>query len=111
MTHPVGGRVHTDRVEFEAELWLWSAKEGDSWVFVTVPEDVSDEIRDTAGPPRGFGSVRVEVTVGATTWRTSVFPNGKEPGCFALPVKKAVRRSEDLDVGDTTVVRLRALES
>jgi hypothetical protein len=96
--------------EFETELWLWSAKEGDSWVFVTVPEDVSDEIRDRAGPPRGFGSVRVEATIGATTWRTSVFPNSKEQGTFALPVKKAVRRSEDLEVGDTAAVRLQVID-
>jgi len=97
--------------EFEAELWLWSAKEGDSWVFVTVPEDLSDEIRERSGPPRGFGSVRVEVTIGATTWRTSVFPNSQEPGCYALPVKKAVRRSEGLDIGETAVIRLRVLDA
>jgi len=96
--------------EFEAELWLWSAKEGDSWVFVTVPEDVSDEIRERSGPPREFGSARVEVTIGTTTWRTSVFPNSQEPGCYALPVKKAVRRSEGLDIGETAVIRLRALD-
>ncbi len=98
-------------MEFDAELWLWSAKEGDSWVFVSVPEDVSDEIRDLSGPPRGFGSVRVEATIGATTWRTSVFPNSSEPGCFALPVKKAVRRSEDLDIGDTATIRLRVVDA
>ncbi len=91
-------------MEFESELWLWSAKEGDSWVFVSVPEDVSDEIRDLAGPPRGFGSVRVEVTVGATTWRTSVFP--QKVGTFALPVKKAVRRAEGVDAGDQVAVSL-----
>ena len=99
------------RVDFDAELWLWSAKAGDSWVFVTVPEDVSDEIRDRAGPPRGFGSVRVEATIGATTWRTSVFPNSDDPGTFALPLKKAVRRSEDLEVGETTAVRLRVVDA
>jgi len=97
-------------MEFEAELWLWSARQGDSWVFVTAPEEVSDEIRDLAGPPRGFGSVRVEVTIGATTWRTSVFPDSAGAGTFALPVKKAVRRAEDLDVGDVARVALRVIE-
>ncbi len=96
--------------EFEAELWLWSAKEGDSWVFVTVPEELSDEIRDLGGEPRGFGSVRVEVTIGATTWRTSVFPNSDDPGTFALPLKKAVRKAEGLEVGGTAVLRLRLLD-
>lgn len=100
------------RVEFEAELWLWSAREdrGESWVFVTVPEEISDDIRDLAGPPRGFGSVRVEVTVGATTWRTSVFPSA-ETGTFVLPLKKQVRKAEDLDVGDTASVSLRVVDA
>jgi hypothetical protein len=101
------------RVEFESELWIWSAKDGqpDSWVFATVPEDVSDEIRDLAGPPRGFGSVRVEVTVGATTWRTSVFPHSAAAGTFALPLKKAVRRAEGLEVGDAATIELRVVDA
>lgn len=52
-----------------------------------------------AGPPRGFGSVRVEATVGGTTWRTSVFPDSRG-GSYVLPVKRAVREAEDLDDGD-----------
>ena len=98
-------------MEFEAELWRWSATRADSWVFVTVPEDVSDEVRDRAGPPAGFGSVRVEVSLGSTTWRTSVFPSNESPGCFALPVKKAVRRAEDVEPGDTATFRLRVLDA
>lgn len=96
--------------EFEAELWVWSAKEGDAWVFVTVPEELSEEIRQTAGEPRGFGSVRVEATIGDTTWRTSVFPNSDDAGTFALPLKKAVRKAEALEVGEVTRVGLRVLD-
>ncbi len=99
--------------EFEAELWVWSAKDstdGTSWVFVTVPEDVSDEIRDRGGPPRGFGSVRVEATIGSTTWRTSVFPNSDSLGTFALPLKKAVRKAENLEVGEPARVSLRVID-
>ena len=91
--------------EFDAELWEWdAAPEGSSWVFLTVPEDETDEIRLRSGPPRGFGSVRVEATIGATTWRTSVFPDKRG---YALPVKKAVRRAESLEVGDPARVTLR----
>jgi hypothetical protein len=98
-------------MEFEAELWLWSAKDGnsDSWIFVTVPEGISDEVRDRGGPPRGFGSVRVEATIGATTWRTSVFPNSDGSGTFALPLKKAVRKAEGLELGGTAAVSLRVV--
>jgi hypothetical protein len=95
----------TDRWEFDAELWQWEASPGESgWVFLTVPGEVDEEIRMLSGPPRGFGSVRVEATIGATTWRTSVFPD-KTRG-FVLPVKKDVRRREGVAVGDVCRVAL-----
>ena len=92
---------------FTAELWRWS---GDAaWRFVTVPPNVADEIRMVSGPPRGFGSVRVEVTVGSTTWRTSVFPDSSA-GTYLLPMKKAVRVAEDLEDGDEVAVTLRLVD-
>ncbi len=92
---------------FTAELWRWEAQEG--WFFVTVPERESARIRERPRPPRGFGSVRVRVTIGSTTWTTSVFPDSTR-GAYVLPVKKAVRRAEDLEEGDDAVVLLEALE-
>jgi len=89
---------------FEAELW---PHEGGSWVFLTAPPDVDDEIRMICGPRRGFGSVRVEVTIGGSTWRTSVFPATEG---FVLPVKKAVRTVEQVDVGDVVQVTLRLVD-
>ena len=77
---------------------------GDAWIFVTRARGRQRRDPRSGGPPRGFGSVRVEATIGATTWRTSVFPNSDEAGTFALPLKKAVRTSEDLEIGDTTAV-------
>ncbi len=89
--------------EFEAEIWL--SESVGAWAFVTVPPDLSEDIRYSSGPPAGFGSVRVEVTVGGTTWRTSVFPDAKS-GCFVLPFKQAVRRAEGLDIGDVAQLSL-----
>jgi hypothetical protein len=80
------------------EVGRW---QGDSsWHFVTLPLEAADEIRDqAAGAPRGFGSVRVRATIGATIWSTSVFPD-KHSGSFILPLKKDVRESEGIDEGD-----------
>lgn len=91
---------------FEADLWEWGG--ADAWCFVTVPAEVGQEIRLLAEPPKAFGSVRVEVTVGGSTWRTSVFPD-KRRG-YLLPMKKAVRRAEDLEVGDSATVALVVIE-
>lgn len=93
---------------FRAELW---EHEGDgAWHFVSLPPAEADEIDDTAaGARRGFGSVRVEVTVGSTTWRTSVFPD-KKRATYVLPVKRAVRDAEGLAAGSLVPVRLRVLD-
>ncbi|MCD9152852.1 DUF1905 domain-containing protein [Aeromicrobium duanguangcaii] len=89
--------------EFAADLWLW--RENGAWHFITVPPDVSDEIEDLAGPRGGFGSVKVEATVGGTTWRTSLFPS-TEQRSFVMPVKRAVRVAESCGAGDRIRVRL-----
>ena len=82
---------------------LWERPGESSWVFLTLPEADSDEILDE-GPRRlGFGSVKVTATIGATTWSTSLFPS-KELGSYVLPVKRAVRIGERLDVGDAAHV-------
>lgn len=88
---------------------LWRAEADDAWWFVTVPADLTEDIRFAAGPPKGFGSVPVEVTVGATTWRTSLFPDTRR-GSFLLPIKRAVRQAEGLDDGDEVPVTLRVLD-
>ncbi len=99
-------------VEFRAPLWRWKAREesSSSWFFVTLPKEASDEIEDRFGGLRGFGSVRVEVTVGSTTWRTSVFPSS-EHEAFVLPVKKAVRQAEDIADDSTITVLLSVVDS
>lgn len=93
---------------FDAELWLASA-EG-AWVFLTVPEDISDEIEDGVPTKGGFGSVKVNATIGETTWSTSLFPDSRA-GAYILPVKKAVRSAESVDVGDAVTVTLDVAEA
>ncbi|WP_433073241.1 DUF1905 domain-containing protein [Dactylosporangium sp. CA-052675] len=97
-------------VAFEAELWEWDARRGDSWVFVSLPVEPSEEIRElTAGTRRGFGSVRVRARIGTTAWRTSIFPSGDGP--YVLPLKRAVRTAQGLGVGDTAAVTVELLDA
>lgn len=92
---------------FSAELW---ESDAGSWVFVTLPADVSRDIREAPRPPQpGFGSVRVEVTIGGSSWATSVFPDSKR-GAYLLPVKKAVRVAEGVEPGDVVEVTITTLD-
>ncbi|MFP5322205.1 MAG: DUF1905 domain-containing protein [Acidimicrobiia bacterium] len=94
---------------FRAEVWL---HQGDAaWHFLAVPEDVSDDIEArTSHLSRGFGSVRVRVAVGSSTWSTSVFPDSKR-GVYVLPVKKEIRRAEGIEAGDEVEVSLALVDA
>ncbi|MGE0877187.1 MAG: DUF1905 domain-containing protein [Acidimicrobiia bacterium] len=93
---------------FTADLWEYAGNA--AWHFVTLPTDTADAIDEMVGPNRrGFGSVRVEVTIGTSTWRTSVFPD-KKAGSFMLPIKKPVRKAERIEAGDAVKVVLRLVE-
>ncbi len=95
--------------DFTATPWRWDAR-AESWVFVSLPQEVSDEVAERAddGAPRGWGAVRVEVRCGATTWRTSVFPDTAR-GCYVLPLKAAVRRAESVEVDQEVRLHVRLL--
>lgn len=70
-----------------------------SWYFVYVAKKDSIEIKANAKNKVGFGAVPVEVTLGKTTWRTTLFAT--KQGSYLLSIKKMVRYQEDVLVGDT----------
>jgi len=86
------------RYEFESTLFPWEARR-ELWVFARLPLDISEEIHDSPYPPAGFNSVKVEVTLGSSRWRTSIFP--ENDGSYVLAIKKAIRTREGVGVGDT----------
>lgn len=89
---------------FDAELYPWTPKKSDggeasSWIFVSLPQDVSDAVDDATSMTGGFGSVKVNVQLGGSNWSTSLFPS-KELATYVLPVKKAIRSAESVEAGD-----------
>ncbi len=96
-------------IEFDGPVFRWDARTDAAWFFTSVPEELSDEIREIPRPYRGFGSVRVRATVGGSRWRTSIFPSSD--GTYVLPLKKAVRDAEALVEGGLVHARLEVLDA
>ncbi len=85
---------------------MWEHQGSAARFFVSLPEELADDIDERYGHlEAGFGSLRVEVTIGSTTWRTSTFPHTKR-GTYLLPVKKQVRTAEGLTEGLACPVEL-----
>ncbi len=82
----------------QLEVWLYPS-EAAAWHFVSVPKKESEEIKKNFGiPRRGWGAVPVSVTIGKTTWKTSIFPE-KKSGEYILPLKADVRKKEGVRNG------------
>ncbi len=95
------------KYSFESELWLYPS-ESAAWCFATVPQDVSTIIKSSVKLKRGFGSIKVRVTIQKQTWETSLFPNSRD-GTYILPVKKQIRQKADLSIGDFVKISLETI--
>lgn len=74
--------------------------------FLTVPKKQSDNIKKNFGTKhRGWGSLPVTVTIGKTSWRTSIFPD-KRAGVYLLPLNAKVRKKEQIFHGDVKTFSL-----
>jgi len=81
----------------KSSVWLYPGMAG--WHFVDIGKKQSKEIKQNRMPFRkGFGSVPVTVTIGKTIWKTSIFPD--KSGVYVLPLKKEVRKKENISAGD-----------
>lgn len=82
--------------KFKTEVWKYKFDGATAWHFITLPKDISAEIKFLATDKKSpWGSLRVSAQVGKTKWKTSLFPDSKS-GCYLLPVKADVRKAEKL---------------
>lgn len=87
---------------FDGDIWYWRGPA--PFHFVTVPEHQRDELKAVSKiVSYGWGMIPATVTIGATTWMTSLFPKN---GGYIVPIKDFVRKDEGVDDGDTVTVEL-----
>ena len=90
------------QIEFTGEIWYWRGPS--PWHFVTVPDDHARAIQAVAAEVTyGWGMIPVRARIGATDWTTSLFP---KDGNYLVPIKVAVQRAEQLELGDAVALRL-----
>ena len=89
-------------IEFDGAIWFWRGPA--PWFFVTVPAMQSSDLKEISGiVTYGWGVIPVQVRIGKTAWRTSLFP---KDGGYIVPVKASVRSAESLEEGDNVTVHL-----
>ncbi len=89
-------------LEFSGEIIYWRGPS--PFHFVTVPDEQSAAIEAvSAMVTYGWGVIPVKARIGKTNFQTSLFPKGE---LYLVPVKVAVRRAEQLELGDRVTIRL-----
>ena len=90
------------RIEFGGQIWHWRGPA--PFYFVTVPEVDSRELKAVSSAVTyGWGMIPVTARIGATEWKTSLFP---KEGRYLVPLKDAVRKAEGLGEGEEVTVVL-----
>jgi hypothetical protein len=89
-------------IEFSGRILFWRGPA--PWFFVAVPEAQSRDLKTISNlVTYGWGVIPVQVRIGKTRFRTSLFP---KDGLYLVPLKTSVRKAENLAEGDTVAVHL-----
>jgi hypothetical protein len=88
-------------IEFAGEVVEWRGPA--PYLFVALPPDAADLVDEVKADVVYWGVVPVRAWIGETSFTTAMFP--REDTWF-LPLKVAVRRAEEVDLGDVLDVRL-----
>ena len=88
-------------LEFDGPAFHWRGPSPHH--FVAVPEAESDLLGEFSHLSYGWGCLPVRGRIGATAFETSLIP---KDGRFLVPLKVAVRRAENLELGDHVTIRL-----
>lgn len=88
--------------EFEGAVFTWRGPS--PFYFVAVSEEVCADLRAIAARVSyGWGMVPARVTVGGSTWQTSLWP---KDGGYVVPLRARYRAAEHLEIDDVVRVRL-----
>ena len=83
-------------LRFAGEVIWWRGPS--PYHFVVLPEPEAARLRAVASRVTyGWGCIPATVTLGGTTFTTSIFP---KDGGFRVPLKTAPRRAEGVELGD-----------
>jgi hypothetical protein len=89
-------------IQFTGIIFHWRGPA--PFLFVAVPEKESADIKSVSKlVTYGWGVIPVHVTVGKTTWKTSLFP---KDGRYLVPIKMLAQKAENLKEGDTVTLEL-----
>lgn len=88
---------------FQASVWRYNEA---GWYFVTVPQDLSDEIRDLFSPmEEGWGRLKVKARISDFEWSTALWYDTKIKA-YLLALKADIRKRCGVEEGQLLKVEV-----
>lgn len=85
---------------FDGEIIYWRGPS--PFFFVAIPPEESADLKEISNRVTyGWGVIPVEVRIGNTVWKKSLFP---KDGLYLVPIKASVRKAENLEEGDMVTI-------
>ena len=98
---PFAEKVGGMEIEFAGEVVEWRGPA--PFFFVALPPEAADLVDEVKADVVYWGVVPVRAWIGDTEFTTAMFPRDDT---WFLPLKVAVRRAEDVDLGQVVDVRM-----
>jgi hypothetical protein len=94
------------KIHYPFSSKLWKTAEAGGWYFVTLPSELSKEIRESfKTEEEGWGRLKASAKVGNTEWKTAVWFDTKK-NSYLLPLKSDIRKKAKLTEGEDVHVVL-----
>lgn len=98
----LGEAAQSFTVSFTGTVMQWRGPAPFYWI--PLPEDENADLVEIASElTYGWGCIPVDVQIGETCWYTALMP---KDGVYLVPVKAAIRASENIEDGDAVAVEL-----
>ena len=87
--------------EFSAKAYQYSSSEEMcGWTFVSLPKELSTEIRDNFKClEEGWGRLKIMAKLGGSEWQTAIWFDTKQE-TYLLPLKAKIRKQEKVVLGE-----------
>ena len=89
------------KYEFSAKAYQYSSsKEMTGWIFVSLPKELSVEIRESfKWLEEGWGRMKVKAQLGKSQWESAIWFDTKQD-TYLLPLKAKIRKQEEVVLGE-----------
>ena len=104
----IGNRKHNEplKIKYSFSAKLWKDKGQGGWYFISVPKDLSKEIRENLQwQEEGWGRMKAQAIINETEWSTAIWFDTKMQ-TYLLPVKSEIRKKAGLTVDEVITVSL-----